>query len=465
MTIEGGDTYHLLLDGGGTVTGTPQAPTVVGDDSFVGMYGGAGLFATDGLAVRILDRTDLTLVLAQPQKAMTPPSASHILNAGGVGSFTTGLDDPSLSTLEFGRLFQITLEDVVRFTGIVESQDRAVATAGEEAAEVATIQGRHHSAILESAVVEPEGGAALSQFSSTRVFNWANPGYDASSWVNAAALARQGQNPNATSQWATPYQASLMPTNWHDPSAYWMGPAVGDWEDTPDGRWYLRWSITIATAATYRLEFSCDNDAIVYLDGVQVGDGGYGYFDTYKIDVTLPVGTHVIAARVYNQPKTGNNPSAFIGALWSLDDGELDTVIARTQSGSSMVVLNTPVDTAGVSGPLFSIPVPGMTVGEVLDILLDEAQARGALTGWTWDFTTTADTDSTAWPNTAEIALQVGSDYLSVLKLLSGTYIDWTCDVDDLVLHAYVPGGLGSASGVTFTKGTTITDLVAVGEG
>jgi len=55
---------------------------------------------------------------------------------------------------------------------------------------------------------------------------------------------------------------------------------------------------------------------------------------------------------------------------------------------------------------------------------LDEAQARGELTGWTLDFDDTIDTDGNTWQVVPEFSCRVGDSLYQVLDKLSGSWID-----------------------------------------
>lgn len=56
------------------------------------------------------------------------------------------------------------------------------------------------------------------------------------------------------------------------------------------------------------------------------------------------------------------------------------------------------------------------TVGDILNTLFTEAQARGAMTGMAWDFTATLDSSGTAWGGTQSIAFDAGKDFLGILQ-------------------------------------------------
>jgi hypothetical protein len=102
--------------------------------------------------------------------------------------------------------------------------------------------------------------------------------------------------------------------------------------------------------------------------------------------------------------------------------------------------------------------VPGQTAGGVLYALLLEALARGALTGWTLGFDNLVDSAGDPWPWMYEENLNVGQDYLSVLRQLAEEYVDVRIDPVELKLHAYIRGG-SSTSAASYTIGGNITEL------
>lgn len=101
-------------------------------------------------------------------------------------------------------------------------------------------------------------------------------------------------------------------------------------------------------------------------------------------------------------------------------------------------------------------------VGAILNTLLTEAQARGALTGMTWNFTATTDSAGVPWANSQTVAYEAGKDFLAIV-------MEWVqLGLADVVtrgrqLRLYNPGG-GSVdttvatSPVTLRRGRDITE-------
>lgn len=58
------------------------------------------------------------------------------------------------------------------------------------------------------------------------------------------------------------------------------------------------------------------------------------------------------------------------------------------------------------------------TAGTIMRTLIQEAQTRGALTGITFDFTTTLDSAGVAWAKTVTLYYEPGKDYLAIIRNL-----------------------------------------------
>lgn len=79
---------------------------------------------------------------------------------------------------------------------------------------------------------------------------------------------------------------------------------------------------------------------------------------------------------------------------------------------------------------------PGMTPGYIAKTLVDEAKARGALAGLTYDFDEDVDSDGTAWTGTVAHAFAVGSKLGWVLEQITQFGYDWRVSPDG-VLQIY----------------------------
>ncbi|MGR6921130.1 hypothetical protein ACU635_43400 [[Actinomadura] parvosata] len=74
---------------------------------------------------------------------------------------------------------------------------------------------------------------------------------------------------------------------------------------------------------------------------------------------------------------------------------------------------------------VYGSPTPNATAGFIMNSQLTEAQARGALAGFTWTFTGSLDTAGLAWNQTFGLGIPLGTDVLSVLlQLVEAGLID-----------------------------------------
>ncbi|MEV4016861.1 hypothetical protein AB0J35_40845 [Nonomuraea angiospora] len=67
---------------------------------------------------------------------------------------------------------------------------------------------------------------------------------------------------------------------------------------------------------------------------------------------------------------------------------------------------------------VYGSPTPNATSGFIINSLLTEAQARGALAGFTWLFTGSLDTAGLTWNQTFGLGIPLGTDVLAVLLTL-----------------------------------------------
>ena len=98
---------------------------------------------------------------------------------------------------------------------------------------------------------------------------------------------------------------------------------------------------------------------------------------------------------------------------------------------------------------------PGMTAGQIILILLTEAQARGELPGWGITFNALVDSSNTPWPDVVpEFQCRVGTSYAEVFKQLEEQgYIHWAVSGDDLTLHVWAQSHDFGVQPATFSDG------------
>lgn len=107
---------------------------------------------------------------------------------------------------------------------------------------------------------------------------------------------------------------------------------------------------------------------------------------------------------------------------------------------------------------------PGMTFGQILNIMIDEAQARGALTGLTAGFTDTVDSDGTAWSTMIEFGVPVGSDIEQAIRALEDAGLDLRVRADGTV-DAGEDLGADVSDTVALTWGTNVAGATHTRDG
>lgn len=119
---------------------------------------------------------------------------------------------------------------------------------------------------------------------------------------------------------------------------------------------------------------------------------------------------------------------------WVNPGGLLVAVYASTGDG-----LGQQLSVSNASWKCLAYPAnePGMTPGEVLGILLVEAQNRGALEGLVWTFHPTTDSAGRPWRRVGDISTRVGDDLLTVIRQLGQTYVEFAMRPAGLVLDVY----------------------------
>ncbi|TYB71251.1 hypothetical protein FXF51_02095 [Nonomuraea sp. PA05] len=146
--------------------------------------------------------------------------------------------------------------------------------------------------------------------------------------------------------------------------------------------------------------------------------------------------THAVGAHLLAQPCEIGVQWSADGAIW-IENGDGRFILARREgdqldrSGlwrfdcpSYLWVLRKAVtyahaSIAPVNGQrVYGSPTPNATAGFIMNSLLTEAQARGALAGFAWTFTGSLDTAGLTWNQTFGLGIPLGTDVLAVLLTL-----------------------------------------------
>lgn len=373
------------------------------------------------------------------------------LNDTGSGAVEIHKQDSDLASfpylLNYGNIIRILLDGTPVFAYVLESRDTPIAPPEEHSGEWYPLSGRGVLSLLENAVVYPDGGVGINKTVRQRTFDFSAIDYDDSAWISATAYETEG-SPTLHSQ----------VIGWPDGTAYWIwGEApTGSPGASPAGTNYFRKSFTLGADATVAVFATGDNRLVkLYLDNEPIleSTGANAYRHTFRADRDLTTGTHVIAAEVKNG--TGGvahpNPGGLLCVVYTLDEAnDLDALVVHTDS--TWLALDYPAN------------VPGMSIGEIWRILVDEAQNRGGLPGITLGFTDTDDTNSNAWDDNPDIALDIGTNLLDVAQ----TFIEQFVDMDvtpTLELQIYNKGTYGTdlTGSVNLLVGEDFEDLQSRG--
>ena len=90
---------------------------------------------------------------------------------------------------------------------------------------------------------------------------------------------------------------------------------------------------------------------------------------------------------------------------------------------------------------------------------LEEAQARGALTGWTLSCTDAVDSAGPSWPVDQAHVFRVGQTYADVLRQMADTSIEYRAQAAGLRLDVYRKGTVTTPNAATFTIGSNLAEL------
>lgn len=180
-------------------------------------------------------------------------------------------------------------------------------------------------------------------------------------------------------------------------------------------------------------------------------------FDLLQDDTEIAVimdGTEIGSMRCIIESTDGNEAD-------ESEDGSIWTFTARTMLGLLDRAVVYPEAWPVTNPPLHDFV--NTNIGTALDTLLTRAQSRGALTGITWDFTTTNDSSGWIWTdNTLDLSYDAGMKYSEVLDNMVDTGLVEVV-MEGRVLRAYRPGTLGfdkstGTNPLRFIKGRDIKE-------
>lgn len=368
-----------------------------------------------------------------------------------VGSATVNLPRASsdVAHIVTNRWLKYRYDGLVRFSQRIAGRRQHTIAEGEEAEQILTITGPGGLATLKDAIVQPHPSTGrLENEADTRWFNFACLDYTDwtfSPWIAAIALYRQDDA-------ASPYGFDV-PESWPDGTAYWMWGTVVGGGSPPHavGDCYFRTTVVTSTEGDYSFFIAADDGSELWVDGVllHAQTEAFLFRQTLRIDRFLNAGTHTIAIKGTNIDRPSSPATNRAGVLFAMyrttDGGELDTLALHSDSTWKALA--------------YPAAPPGLTPGEILTALMDEAWARGGLDVWLVNFSDTHDTAGNAWSAEVDIGFRVGETYLDVLRKLGETSIDFRMDYNLIRLLAYNKNGLDTGGAVVLVEGDQIVDL------
>lgn len=426
-------------------------PAIVGSEVRTGVvvHGGSAALAAEptapAFAAKVFRHPDYTT----PHRVLTGLSDfgwQDRVGETGTATITIPNEHPDQLEVAVDDLVRFELHGSAAFMAALGNRENHQHPGGTNSPET-VLTGTGHIGLLSEMVVLPARGPGVKPVEVDRLFSWPAPEFDDTSWP--AAIEIQAQETPSEDWGGLDVDHPLLPVGWPEGSgAKWIFDATGSPSWAPAGTRYARRTFTIPGGTTrVMVYFGTDWRGELYFDGqlilTQDVDAGswVGTTSTQVVDVTP--GPHTLAVWCENdvdpEGDMTHNPGGFVVALYAMNPvGTLDAYPLLVSDANWRLI--------------FPPSPPGMTPGEVIIIILEEAQALGYLTGWEVTFTKHVDSNGVPWPVVGDISTKVGTDYATfVLDELAQTYCDVRAQPGGLVLDAYVPGGLGGASTVDFT--------------
>lgn len=231
----------------------------------------------------------------------------------------------------------------------------------------------------------------------------------------------------------------VQPKGWPWLQSEWIGPSSASGSS---GGYIARSHAFDCPPGYYAIYAACKDEYDLWLDGVELGSrtGFYGG-QAERYDVVVGDHFHFFSVACRSRGgRTGFN-LAMMPYASTATPGK-----AKFQTDGGWLVL--PTDNP-----------PGMSVGQIIHILFDEAQARGALPGWSLGFSKDADSNGVAWPILPNYSLPIGMDGLAMLQQMGNQFFDFWCAPSSRTLIATQSGTVGgSGSESPLTSLATSTD-------
>lgn len=430
------------------------------------------------LTAQLLDY-DGTLVSGTPLANAFGVNFYDEENGPGRGGVSLSLSEAGSAQLFPGRYVNCLVEGTVRFTFKIEGKPRfSVIERNEEVDQIMSVSGRGWGCIMDEAITYPEYDLKFMIGTTWRLFSFASPSFTFGStgaWPAAhevheylegvttrdcyghTQIAPDGvwyPSPIGFPWTTNPFNlvagvptANYVDTFWIRPNASVMADPYGT------GYYFFRGEFTIGGTASVTFTVTGDNFFTLFIEGVpilgeEILNGDPIIWQAWKQQtVVLPAGTYTVAAAVYNiswadlgsgtaQPWPACPAEGWAGGTMFGNPGGL--IFAAYIDGDGVSTPPTYILTSDATWDSWYDPTtwPGWTPGEIIDKLLDEATARGAMAIFnSHTFTAPNDSNGEAWrpaittvtrPDLPTFAVEVWSTLMHALEELDTQgWINW----------------------------------------
>jgi hypothetical protein len=357
------------------------------------------------------------------------------LNSPGMGSLAVPYDDPAAQYLKDRNIVRLWYQGDYRYAYRIQKPKNVVVDVNGEADRWLTAAGPGVMSILGDAALFPEYGL-VRQSGAERAFSFASASgnwYVSSEWVAPLGVVFTSD---------TGVRAG-NPKDWPDKGASWIWDTSPTTNDTAGKVVYFRSSFSLSATTDLTIFATADNYFELYLDGQQILASDltdpYTWQRTSSYPTTLAAGTHLLAARVTNEPiRTTSNPAGFLCAVATVNtSGQPQTIIRHTDTSNWLC------------RPEGSAP-PGWHAAQVLATFVSEAQARSSnwksLGALTIGFTPTTDTAGNAWTDLLNRTFTVGTKGVDLVTQLCEQGIDIAVS-PSLAVQAWKQRGTDKSTG------------------
>lgn len=453
------------------------------------------------VSARLLD-TDASTVISGVLDNSYDRQYMKELNGYGTGSLKIPYGE-NVSQITRGRYIQILVAGTRRFAFKLEDGPAYnQIERGEEVEQFWSVSGRGWGCIFEEALIYPPISLPLTQqldykyrqwtFASSDFPNGAswNPAiedYEYKDGVTQGWRVEQVLDPGAdpddpADDVAKDYAAPMgfpwpnaskngngfAPTPTYDP-VYWVR-ADGSSDPEDLGTHLFIGSFSLAGDQECQFQVTGDNYYRLWLNGVPILeniDDALGWMDYKDETLTLPAGSHVVAAAVENPDAAVDfNPGGLLLAVvaMSVYPGDVATTqtLSLLTSGATDLVRTKFVPAGGAQ--------PGWRPEQIVLQAISEAQARGEIPAYAGEsFTSSLDsngnTPDSIDPSTSiefipKFSMSVGQNLGDMLRqLFQEGWCDWAFDMDTPTLNLWNQGQVGSSSGASYLTGVNILGL------